>query len=154
MRQAWCGLLLQSVPVYTVAWVQPPHSHLVYLTEPNDHCSHHLLRAHTLRYAHSLPAWPTHNTAYAENAAKLYEDCPRTYTSHFFILLTSGCIRWKRQVWWTGNMWGCLRMGGESKSHVWAVRTFFVIRRKFSCFFCLQLVSLKSAETSLREGFK
>lgn len=41
-----------------------------------------------------------------------------------------------------------------SHLHVWAVRTFFVIRRKFSCFFCLQLVSLKSAETSLREGFK
>lgn len=45
-------------------------------------------------------------------------------------------------------------VGGESKSRVRAARTFFVIRRKCSRFLCLQLVSLKSAETSLREGFK
>lgn len=45
-------------------------------------------------------------------------------------------------------------VGGESKSHVWAATTFFVIRGKCTRFLCLQLVSLKSTETSLREGFK
>lgn len=64
----------------------------VYLTEPNDHCSHHLLRAHTVRYAHSLPAWPT-----VYNAARLTENAAQKttmFTSH----CTCGCMLDLRDV--------------------------------------------------------
>ncbi len=154
MRQAWCSLLLQSAPVCTVVWVQPPHSLSVYLTEPNDHCSHHLLRAYTVRYAYSLPAWPTvHNAAtFSENTEGFYWKNICMFPSHCTCgRMLDGRDKCDEQEIGEG-VWGWV--GGESKSHVRAARTFFVIRGKCSCFLCLQLVSLKSAETSLREGFK
>lgn len=131
MRQAWCGLLLQSAPAYTVVPVQPPHSLSVYLTEPNDHCSHHLLRAHTVRYAHSLQAWPTVYSTLQQHLQRTLRSCIKKWPC-LLPFCTSGHMSdgWdkcdEQEMGQGVSGW----VGGESKSHVWAVRTFFVIREE------------------------
>lgn len=155
MRQAWCGLLLQSAPAYTVVPVQPPHSLSVYLTEPNDHCSHHLLRAHTVRYAHSLQAWPTVYSTLQQHLQRTLRSCIKKWPCLLPTVQVVTCQmdetsvmnrKWVRvsRDGWVGSQNLMSGLWGPSLS----------LGRKCSCFLCLQLVSLKSAETSLREGFK